>query len=655
MNKEQSSVRVKQLRKELNHHNKLYYVLDKPKISDAEYDKLFRELKALEKQFPELVTADSPTQKVGAAPLKKFESVKHKTPLLSLDNAMNMEELEAFDKRVREGLGQDKIDYVCELKMDGLAVVLTYKDGQFVGGATRGDGKTGEDITLNLKTIKDIPQQLKKKVSLSVRGEVYLPYNDFVKLNAEREEASESRFANPRNAAAGSLRQLDSRITAKRPLSIFVYYGESKLKTHFETLTQLKQLGFKINPNTKLCRGLEQVKSFINHWESKRETLDYEIDGIVVKVNNLADQKELGQTSRAPRWAIAFKYPPMQAKTIVEDIQVQVGRTGAITPVAYLKPVHLAGVMVKRATLHNEDEVKRKDIKIYDEVIVQRAGEVIPEVVKVAKHTPQSKEFKMPTTCPVCSGEIYRPQGEAVARCINAACPAQVKGRIVLYAMRDAMDIEHLGPAVVDQLVSAKLVKNIADLYYLEKKDLLKLERFADKSAQNLLDSIELSKDRPYDRLLFGLGIRMVGRNTASLILQHFDSLEDLFHIKAEKLAHIQGVGPKVAHSVEHFFAQEENVKLIERLKKSGVTIKATQAKGPQPLKGKTFVFTGSLENISRSEAEEFVRKLGGHPSSSVSKQTDYVVAGSEPGSKYDKAKKLGVEIISEEEFMKLT
>ncbi|MBU0573795.1 MAG: NAD-dependent DNA ligase LigA [Candidatus Margulisbacteria bacterium] len=656
MNKNEAKKKIEGLREKIRHHDYLYYVKDQPEISDAEFDKLFRQLQDLEKQHPDLVTDDSPTQRVGGEPLKEFKTVVHKKPLQSLDNAMNEEELQAFDKRVREALEKDKIDYVCELKMDGLAVALQYKKGKFSVGSTRGDGVRGEDITQNLKTVKSIPLVLNDPVDLEVRGEVYLPYDDFVSLNEDRMEQGEATFANPRNAAAGSLRQLDPKIAASRPLDIFLYYGQAKLKSHYEILEYMKKLGFKTNPNTRLCHGIEEVKKYIKHWDTAREKLPYEIDGIVVKVDSISDQEKLGATSRAPRWAIAFKYPPMQAVTTVERIEVQVGRTGAITPVAHLKPVHLAGVTVKRATLHNEDEIKRKDIKIFDHVIVQRAGEVIPEVVKVIKEkrTGHERSFHMPVKCPVCGGELYRPEGEAITRCINAACPAQVKGRIGLFTSREAMDIEHVGPAVVDQLVENKLIKDVADLYKLEKNDLLDLERFADKSAQNVIDSIESSKNRPYDRLLYGLGIRMVGRHVATLIAQNYDSLEDLFDVKEEELEKIHGVGKKVAASIAHFFGEKENQQLIERLKKYGVNIKAKKARGPQPLKGKTFVLTGTLETLSRPEAEDLIRSLGGHPSSSVSKKTDYIVAGAEPGSKYDKAKKLGVKIISEKEFKKI-
>ncbi|MFA6549115.1 MAG: NAD-dependent DNA ligase LigA [Candidatus Margulisiibacteriota bacterium] len=664
MHKAEAREKIEHLRQMIHHHDYLYYVLDKPSIRDHEYDLLFHELVKLEKEYPDLIVSNSPTQRVGGEPLKKFKTVTHKTPLLSLDNAMDIDELEAFDERVKKGLGiglgtgVGGIEYVAELKMDGLAVSLVYKKGEFVMGSTRGDGVHGEDITRNLKTIRSIPLMLKEKIDLEVRGEVYLPYEDFVTLNEERVEAGEAKFANPRNAAAGSLRQLDPKITASRPLDLFIYFAEidHTLKTHLERLECVKKLGFKINPNIKLCSKIEEVKKYIKHWEEARDKIPYEIDGIVVKVNSIEQQKKLGFTARAPRWAIAFKYPPMQAETIVEDIVVQVGRTGAITPVAHLKPVHLAGVVVKRATLHNEDEIKRKGIKIKDKVKVQRAGEVIPEVVEVIKEkrTGHEKDFHMPKSCPVCGEKLYRPEDEAITRCINAACPAQVKERIRHFCTREAMDIEHVGPALVEQMVENKLIKDVADLYSLEKEDILKLERFADKSAQNVIDSIQGSLDRPVDRLLYALGIRMVGRQVASLISNHDDTLEDLFNLGAEKLQKIDGIGPKVAEGVAHFFAQPANHHLIERLKKAGVRIKDQGTKGPQPLKGLTFVFTGGLAKMTRPETEEKVRRLGGHPSSSVSKQTDYVVAGTDPGSKYYKAKKLGVKILTEEDFIKM-
>ena len=647
------------LRKQIRRHDHLYYALDKPEISDHEYDKLFRELKELEEKHPELISPDSPTQRIGGKPLKSFKTITHRVPLLSLDNAMDLDELAAFDKRVEEGLSKENIEYCCEHKIDGLAVTLSYKDGKFISGSTRGDGIHGEDITSNLKTIKSIPLLLEEKIDLEVRGEAYLPYDEFIKLNEEREQNEEPKFANPRNAAAGSLRQLDPKITASRPLDIFCYYASiphKKHKTHYDNLNYIKKLGFKVNHNIKLCRGIDEVKEYIRFWEKSRGTLKYEIDGIVVKVNDLEDQKQLGFTTRAPRWAIAFKYPPLQAVTIIDDIKVQVGRTGAITPVAYLRPVHLAGVIVKRATLHNIDEINRKEIKIGDHVVVQRAGEVIPEVVKPIKdkRSGHEKEFHMPKKCPVCGGELFRPEGEVITRCINASCPAQVKERIRHFTTREAMDIEHVGPAVVDQLVENKLIRDVSDLYTLKKQDILKLERFADKSAQNIIESIENSKNRPHDRLLFALGIRMVGRHIAAIIASRYDSIDDLFGVKAEDLQRIDGIGPKVAQSIEYFFSQKDNRHLIERLKHAGVNISAPKNHGPQPLKGKTFVFTGGLNSMTRPEAEDRVRALGGHPSSSVSKDTDYVVAGTDPGSKYDKALKLGIKILSEAEFKKL-
>ncbi|MBU0671926.1 MAG: NAD-dependent DNA ligase LigA, partial [Candidatus Margulisbacteria bacterium] len=636
---------IENLRAEIHQHDHFYYVLDKPKISDGEYDKLFRELQGLEKKFPTLVTPDSPTQRVGGEPLKAFKTVKHGIPLLSLDKANTEEEMIAFDKRVKDALKEENINYFLEMKYDGLAISLKYFKGVLTNASTRGDGVIGEDVTNNIKTIRTVPLHLQEKIDIEVRGEVILPNEDFLKLNEARAEKDEAIFANPRNAAAGSVRQLNSKITSKRPLDFMPYYGSSQpgIDTEEKIMKYLFKIGFKSNPYLWHFNNIHDVIKYIKSLEDKRGKLQYEIDGVVVKVNSIDYQKKLGATARAPRWAIAFKYPPIQGLTIIEDIKVQVGRTGAITPVAHLKPVNLAGVTVKRATLHNEDEIKRKGIKIGDHVVVQRAGDVIPEVVKFVKEkrTGKEKEFKMINKCPLCGEELFRPQGEVITRCINASCPAQVVGRLILFCMRGAMDIEHIGPALAIQLYEKKLVKDVADIYTLKKSDLTKLERFADKSAQNVIDSIQGSKDRPYDRLLFALGIRMVGSTVASLIAQHYDSLEDLFDVKAAELTKIAGIGPKVAASVEHFFSQKENQKLIERLKNQGLPIKTKKVKGPQPLKGKTFVFTGGLDKISRTDAEELVRNLGGHPSSSVSKQTDFVVAGHEPGSKFDKAKKL--------------
>jgi DNA ligase (NAD+) len=659
MDKKQAAKKIAKLREEIRHHDYLYYVLDKPEVTDQAYDKLFKELEALEQQFPDLVAPDSPTQRVGGEPLKAFKTVTHKTPLLSIDNVNSEEELLDFDRRVREGLGKNKIEYVAELKIDGLAVSLIYKKGQFIQGSTRGDGVHGEDITQNLRTVKAIPLSIKGNEDIEVRGEVYLPYDEFVKFNEARKEKDEAIFANPRNAAAGSLRQLDPKVTAGRPLNIFVYYGiVPKQKKHYEILEHLKQLGFKVNPNIRVCAGIGEAWKYIQHWEKKREDLPYEIDGIVIKVNDLADQENLGYTARAPRWEIAFKYPPMQAESVIEEITVQVGRTGAITPVAHLKPVHLAGVVVKRATLHNEDEIRRKEIKIKDHVKVQRAGEVIPEVVEVikSKRTGHEKEFVMPKACPVCGAKIFKPEGEAIARCTNISCPAQVMGRIIHFTTREAMDMEHVGPALVNQLIEKGYVKDAADLYSLTKEDIKKLERMADKSAQNVIDSIKASLDRPFERLLYSLGIRMVGKRTAQLIADHFSDIDELAKASVEDLSKIHEVGPKVAEAIVNFFREKENMHFIEKLKKAGVKVKApgTRHLAPGPLKGKTFVFTGGMTHYTRPDAEELVRKLGGNASGSVSKRTDYVVTGTEPGSKYDKAKELGVEILTEDEFVKM-
>jgi len=603
------------------------------------------------------VSSDSPTQRIGGEPLKAFKTVTHKTPLLSIDNVNSQEDLVDFDRRVREGLGKAKIEYVAELKIDGLAVSLIYKKGKFAQGSTRGDGVHGEDITHNLRTVKAIPLSIKGNEDIEVRGEVYLPYDEFVKLNEARKEKDEAIFANPRNAAAGSVRQLDPKETAARPLNIFVYTGViPKLKKHYEVLEHLKKLGFKVNPNIKVCDGIGEIWKYIQHWEKKREALPYEIDGIVVKVNDLAAQAKLGYTARAPRWETAFKYPPIQAVSIIEDISVQVGRTGAITPVAQLKPVHLAGVMVKRATLHNEGEIRRKGIKIKDHVKVQRAGEVIPEVVEVikGKRTGHEKEFIMPKTCPVCGAKIFRPEDEAIARCTNISCPAQVMGRVIHFTTREAMDMEHVGPALVSQLIENGYVKDAADLYTLTKEDIMKLERMADKSAQNIIDSIKASLDRPFDRLLYALGIRLVGKRTAQLIADHFHDIDELAKASADELSKIREIGPKIAESIVNFFRAKENQGFIEKLKKAGVRVRGYEVRGMGPLKGKTFVFTGGLKHYTRPEAEEIVRKLGGSASGSVSKRTDYVVAGTEPGSKYEKAKELGVEILMEDEFVKL-
>ncbi|MCU0641593.1 MAG: NAD-dependent DNA ligase LigA [Candidatus Margulisbacteria bacterium] len=652
-----ASKRIEQLRQEIRHHDHLYYVLDKPVLSDQAYDKLYRELVDLEKEHPDLITPDSPTQRVGGEPLKAFKTVTHKVPLMSLEKANNEEELLAFDKRVREALNNKDFDYFLEMKYDGLAISLKYENGILTQGATRGDGIHGEDVTTNIRTIKTIPLRLLKEVNIEVRGEVVLLNDDFIKLNEQRADNDEPLFANPRNAAAGSVRQLDPKISSDRPLMFFPYYGSPQkgIQTEDKMREYLSELGFKLNPLWKYS-SIEEVIKAVHNLEDKRGKLDYEIDGVVVKVNDFVSQNKMGATARAPRWAIAFKYSPMQAESVIEDIQVQVGRTGAITPVAHLQPVHLAGVIVKRATLHNEDEIRRKEIRIKDHVKVQRAGEVIPEVVEVikSKRTGHEKEFVMPQKCPVCGAEIFKPEGEAIARCTNATCPAQVMGRVRLFTSREAMDIEHVGWALIDQLVDRKLIHDAADLYTLEKADIMKLERMADKSAQNVINSIKASLDRPLERLIYALGIRLIGRRTAQLLADHYHDIDSLAGAQEDELSKIHEIGPKVAASIVTFFKQKGNRELIAKLKRAGVRVKGQGSRVIGPLSGKTFVFTGGLANYTRTSAEELVRKLGGSASGSVSKQTDYVVAGTDPGSKYEKARKLGVTILTEKEFEQL-
>lgn len=700
MDREQAARRIEELRREINYHNYRYYVLDQPVISDAEYDRLMQELINLESQYPELITPDSPTQRVGAPPAEAFESYTHRQPMLSLSNAFSYEELVAFDQRIKRMLGmpyEANIEYVAELKIDGLAVSLTYENGRFVRGATRGDGFTGEDVTANLKTIKSIPlvmfnpeatnqsddtteqasaettlfpeisattnvttaKKFKIPTVVEVRGEVYMLHEEFRRINREREEAGEPAFANPRNAAAGSVRQLDPSVTARRNLDIFCYgigYIEGvEFATHWEVLQALKAWGFKVNPHTRLCPSLSSVNDFLNEWAERRHTLGYDIDGVVVKVNSLEFQNRLGYVARSPRWAIAYKFPATQETTVVRDIIVQVGRTGALTPVAIMDPVEVGGVTVSRATLHNEDEIRRKDVRIGDTVVVQRAGEVIPEVVQVIKEKRTGKErpFVMPSKCPVCGGDVERPEGEAVARCVNLACPAQIKERIIHFASRTALNIEGFGPAHVDQLVDRGLIRDPADLYYLKKEDLLTLERMGEKLATKILEAIQKSKNTTLPRLLYGLGIRHVGEHVAQVLADHFGSLDAIARASEEELSLVPEVGPVVAKSIVSFFRQESNRRIIEKLRQAGVVPQPPRATGTQ-LAGKTFVFTGELKSMTRDQAEEAVRRLGGRATSSVSRNTDYVVAGPGAGSKLERAQQLGITIINEEEFLKM-
>ncbi len=655
--------RIAFLRQAIEHHNYRYHVLDAPEISDAEFDQLMRELRALETQFPDLVTPDSPTQRVGAAPAAAFATVRHRQPMLSLDNAFSDEELQAWAKRVERALGVERVEFVCELKIDGTAVSLTFEDGRFVRGATRGDGVQGEDITANLRTIKSLPLRLKVARPpglLEVRGEVYLSRQAFESINREREAAGQPQFANPRNAAAGSLRQLDPRITASRPLGFFIYgVGAAeglRLRTQDETLRWLGDAGFRFNPEIRLVQTLEEVAAYAAAWTAKRHELAYEIDGVVVKVNDYGQQAELGATSHAPRWAIAYKFPAEQATTTVRDIQVYVGRTGALTPVALLEPVRVSGVTVTSATLHNEDEVRRKDVRIGDTVVVQRAGEVIPEVVRplAERRTGSERRFAMPGTCPACGSKIVRPEGEAVSRCVNASCPAQVLGRLIHFCSRGAMNIDRLGPKLLMQLLDRKLIAGPGDLYRLRQEQLVALERMGDRSAQNVLESIEGSKRTTFTRLLYALGIRHVGGHIAELLAAHFGDVEALLGASFEEIRDVEGIGPTIAESVHLFFRQPQNVRLVRNLLRAGVRPAAPPRAATGVLTGKQVVITGTLAGFSRAQAEQAVRERGGTVGSSVSKKTDLLVVGSEPGAKLERAKKLKVETLTEVEFVKL-
>lgn len=659
---------IAELREEIRQHEYHYYVLDSPKISDAAFDRLMNRLKALEAAHPELVTPDSPTQRVGGSPREGFQTVRHRRAMLSLDNAFSYEELAEFDRRVREGTGRERVEYVAEHKFDGLSISLQYEEGVLVRGVTRGDGTTGEDVTPNVRTIRSIPLRVDaaalKRFGLpadfEVRGEIIMTHKAFEELNRQQEEQGGKRFANPRNAAAGAVRVLDPTITASRRLDFYSYFllveGRPALKRHSQALEALAKLQFKVSPAWQLCRSLEEVREYCDEWESKREKLPYEIDGIVIKVNETALQEELGFTAKAPRWAIAYKYPARQEITVVNDIQVNVGRTGALTPVAFLEPVQVGGVTVSRSTLHNMDEIERLGVQIGDTVLIERAGEVIPHVVKVVKQGKDRRPFRMPSQCPECGSKIHKSPDEVAYRCVNAACPAKRKESLLHFAGRHAMNIDGLGEKIVDQLVDKGLVKDVADLYLkLDLETLAGLERMAEKSAQNLLDEIEASKKNSLARLIYALGIRFVGERTGQLLAEHFGSLDKLAEATVEELTEVHEVGPKVAESIAEFFSEPANRKLVERLRKAGLKF-TEERKAPKDsrLAGKIFVFTGVLAHRSREEAGELVTTHGGKVSSSVSKKTDYVVVGADPGSKYDKAKSLGVTILDEAAFEKL-
>ncbi|MFH1783460.1 MAG: NAD-dependent DNA ligase LigA [bacterium] len=656
------------LREEIRLYDYKYYVENNSVISDARYDKLLQKLIALEEEHPELITPDSPTQRVGGTPSKEFEPSKHILPLLSLSNAFSEEDLHAFDKRVKKLLNyhEDKdVEYVCELKFDGVAINLTYEASSLVKGATRGDGTTGENITPNLKTIRTIPLRLRDKGKatpfIEIRGEVIMEHGDFAKLNKARGKEQEPLFANPRNAASGSIRQLDPKITARRRLSAF-FYGIGDVKgpsfsRHSEVLDFLKKSGFRVNANSKTVANIDEAIKVCRKWADKKKDLPYDIDGIVVKVNSRNEQEKIGELTKSPRWAIAYKFAPEQETTTINDILVQVGRTGAITPVAIMEPVEVGGVTVSRATLHNEDEIARKDIRIGDTVVIQRAGDVIPEVVKVVKEkrTGKEKKFKMPSKCPVCSSKLIRPEGDAVTRCSNIACGAQVKERIRHFTSRNAMDIEGIGTSHVEQLVDSNLISDPADLYFLKVEDLVPLERMGEKLASNIIEAIDKSKTQDLPRVLFALGIRNVGEHLSELLCSYYSSLDELSLAKHHELEVINELGPTVAQSIVEFFHQEHNKDVITKLKKAGVNLFLKEKKAvAKTLSGKSFVFTGELESFSRDEASRMAKERGARVSSSVSNKTDYVVAGSSPGSKYDKAKKLGVSTLTEKEFKKL-
>jgi len=663
---EEVKKRIEKLREEIRYHDYKYYVENNPEISDYEYDLLVRELKSLEERYPSLKSPDSPTQRVGGAPVEEFPVVEHEIPMLSLDNTYSSEEVKEFEERLYRYLPGEKFEYVAELKIDGVSISLIYEDGYLIRGSTRGDGRRGDDITGNLRTIKTIPLKLLKKVRgrIEVRGEVYMTRSGFREVNREREEKGEPLFANPRNAAAGSLKLLDPRLTARRPLNNFIYSltmvtSFSMPSTHWECLKILRDWGFRVSPNIKLCKDIKEVIDYWNFWVKRREELDYDVDGVVIKVNSLSQQSRLGATSKSPRWATAYKFPATEATTRIRNIIVQVGRTGALTPVAILEPTLLSGTVVKRATLHNEDEIRRKDIRIGDTVIIEKGGDIIPQVVKVveSKRTGKEKKFSMPKKCPVCGANVMRLEGEAVARCIGSACPAQLKERIAHYAQRTAMDIEGLGNKLIEQLVDKKIVKDITDLYRLDLSLLSSLERMGKKSSQNLLSQIEESKKRPLSRLIFALGIRYVGRRGARILSEHFSSIEELSKASSEELEAIPEIGPRTARSIVLFFQEERNRKLLKKLKEYGVKMGEERGKKKVEktlLSEKKFVFTGALKHYTREQAKELVESLGGRVVSSVSKRVDYVVAGKDPGSKYEKAKKLGVKILSEEGFENL-
>src|SRR5246127_2542953 len=662
--------KIEALREKIRHHEYLYYVLDNPEISDQDFDRLMQQLKDLETENPSLITPDSPTRRVGGKPREGFVKVRHSSPMLSLDNTYSEEELRGWERRVHELTGRKDVDYVCELKLDGMSLSLGYDDGHLARGVTRGDGSVGEDVTLNVRTVRSVPLSIPKEKlkkagippNFEVRGELLMPTAAFKKLNQERESSGLPTFANPRNFTAGTVRQLDAAITAQRPLDFFGYQllenGRTYFDRHSKTLDALDAAGFKVNPNRKLVHSMDEVWAFIQQWEAKRDSLPYEIDGIVVKVDRIALQDELGFTGKAPRWAIAYKYAARAGITKLENVRWQVGRTGKLTPVAELSPVAIGGTTVRNATLHNMDEIGRLSVKIGDWVQVERGGDVIPKVAKVIDdhdHPRGTQEIEAPEKCPVCGTKVVRTEGEVDYRCVNANCPAKLLGTILHFASRGVMNIDGMGEALVTQLTERGLVKNVADIYKLTKADLLSLERFADKSAQNILDEIENSKRLPLERVIYGLGIRMVGERTAQFLAEHFGSMEALADATIEELQSVKEVGPKIAESIAEVFSNPANRKLVERLGEAGLAFKGQKKERGTKLAGKTFVLTGTLAKYTRDEAKKMIEDAGGKVTGSVSKKTDYVVAGADAGSKLDKAKELGVSVIDEKAMERLT
>ena len=661
LSRTEAAKKISKLRRDIEYHEKKYYVDNDPRVSDYEFDQLAAELKRLEKAYPDLVTPESPTQRVGEKPSKSFSSVVHGRPMLSIDNGYTEDEIREFEDRVKKLLPSQKVEYAAELKIDGLSIALSYRKGKYVQAVTRGDGVRGDDVTRNVKTIKSLPLQIEDDRDIEARGEIYLPFQSFQKINQDREEQGLSLFANPRNAAAGSVRLLDPREVAGRGLSTFLYalfIDGRELPSQGETLKTLKEMGFRTNPHSKLCPTLEAAIKYWQDWRDNRDTLDYDCDGVVIKVNDLAQREALGFTAKAPRWAISFKFPARQATTRINDIIVQVGRTGALTPVAVLEPVKLSGTTISRSTLHNEEEIKRKDIRIGDVVLLERSGDVIPSVVSVKKdrRTGKERKFDWPARCPVCRTKTFKPEGEVIWRCINPSCPARLRESLLHFASRRAMNIDGLGEALVDQLLAKKLVQKIPDLYALTLEDLTSLERMGPKSSQNLLEQVENSKKRDLSALVFALGIRHVGERTAQDLAERYRNLDALSRVSRDDLTKVPDIGPKVAESIAFFFKQPENIGLVHGLKKARLNFEAREEKKKTsgPLAGRVFVFTGGLGRCTREEARKMVEDLGGTVLDDVTKKTTDVVAGESPGSKLAKAEKLGLSVLSEAEFLKL-